>query len=552
MGIWKRRKAAGLQLSEQTRQRINEIALAGDPLEARHLYSSAEPEPGPPPSDLDLKARAIALFDAADKPDAVERWDAFRKETDFEVINLSNVDFTKFPFPRGTDKGSFFGKRPIVGAYDFTNIDLDGANFAGLAFRRTNFSGFVWRMRCNFRNTRWLEVTAENCWFDNGWFAGAAFTSCVLEKCDFIGADMVDMKIQGTEIRAVTFFNANMEDTVWDESKILPPQDEPERRPQFDFCNLDRTAFTRCRLNASFNDAFMRRTDFTGSDLGGSSFFKTIYVRRELHGHFRDVENVEKIEGDPDCREDIINQVYFDDREFDDRDERREAFLRKRRNEDHEGAAPTRQGRVPLPRRISRFVKKEWRPVGNYLSLNGIAWGALWGALLAIFLADFSPRAVFSWGSLIPIFLTALFLALASSRRGRTVGFRIWRLLDYGRDWDRVLVLAMVVIGVIGVLYAWRAPDDLCYVQSSDIVPNGGRCAPITIGSADASGLQIYPWYVATIGFATLGIVDLVEPKTTLGTLLVSANALAGYAVLGLFLAVVQASFLRRHPHTRN
>ena len=59
-------------------------------------------------------------------------------------------------------------------------------------------------------------------------------------------------------------------------------------------------------------------------------------------------------------------------------------------------------------------------------------------------------------------------------------------------------------------------------------------------------GTTSYPWFVASMGFATLGISDLVEPRNMFGQILMIGNVLAGFVTLGLLLSVLGNSFARR------
>jgi hypothetical protein len=56
----------------------------------------------------------------------------------------------------------------------------------------------------------------------------------------------------------------------------------------------------------------------------------------------------------------------------------------------------------------------------------------------------------------------------------------------------------------------------------------------------------LYPWFAACMGFATLGITDLIEPLDQLGLLLMIGNVLSGFLTLGMFLSLLGNVFARR------
>lgn len=558
MGRWNKPRRV-VDVSMDAHPQIRALLREGDHEGARRLFASADCQTvamqdktkrdgSQAPEGTDLRAQALTLLRHADASDAAEKWNAFQDKNRDATIDLSGVDFTPYPFPQ--DEAG----RPVIDGYDFSTARLVRTCFAGMVLRRINLDYNFSAYLCDFRGARFEDVKATATWFDYGTFDDATFHRCRFERCDFIEVSFDGVTADATSFAGSTFYSGDLSDATFTGCNFdqLPWEDEesPPTRTRFDFSHLERTCFSDCTLPVSFNDSHLDHTDFAGSDLTGASFFKTVYVRRELHGRLLGVKGIETITGDPDCREDLINQVYFDDRQFDDREERRQAFLAKRENRKvKEGNAA--QGPIAQMRRLmQRFQTPHGLPLSRSVSIGGFGWGLLWGSILALIVADFSPAQLFSPLSLGAILPTALLLSFISSRRGRNLGFRFWRLLDYGRDWDRVLVLAMTVIVLIGFLYAIGAPTDLCYVQSDIVVPPSAMCEPENAVGTEAQVLRIYPWYVATIGFATLGIVDLVDPRTTIGALIISINALAGYAVLGLFLAVVQASFLRRHPRS--
>lgn len=111
-----------------------------------------------------------------------------------------------------------------------------------------------------------------------------------------------------------------------------------------------------------------------------------------------------------------------------------------------------------------------------------------------------------------------------------------WALFDYGRSWSRVLLLAVVLIGCFGTLYQYNDGYNIDLVIPDEVKHDSG----------DPRLQPTYPWFVAAIGFCTLGISDLVVPKTIWGQLLIFGNVAAGFLTLGLLLSVLGNVFARR------
>lgn len=121
----------------------------------------------------------------------------------------------------------------------------------------------------------------------------------------------------------------------------------------------------------------------------------------------------------------------------------------------------------------------------------------------------------------------AVFLA---GTLGRLFGYWVWSLFDFGRDWDRVILFAFVMVLAFGGLYAHL---DAAH-QVALNWPEGD------------DKVWFYPWFTALMGFATLGIADFVTPITNLGAVVIMANVLSGFVTLGLLLSVLGDGFARR------
>jgi len=104
-----------------------------------------------------------------------------------------------------------------------------------------------------------------------------------------------------------------------------------------------------------------------------------------------------------------------------------------------------------------------------------------------------------------------------------------WAFFDYGRGWGRVVAFAVTVIGLFGLGYRVSAGNHLDFLHEGRTVEG-----------------PFYPWFVASMGFATLGISDLVEPRDLIGQALMIGNVISGFITLGLLLSVLGNSFARR------
>lgn len=113
----------------------------------------------------------------------------------------------------------------------------------------------------------------------------------------------------------------------------------------------------------------------------------------------------------------------------------------------------------------------------------------------------------------------------------RTWLFRAWRLTDYGRSISRVLLLTITVQVLFGTIYSLF--PSLVGIDCKIGAPNCSFHGSFT------------PYYFSIVVFTTLGFGD-VSPKTTIGELIVSAEVLCGYTVLGLFLSVLADKVARR------
>lgn len=155
-----------------------------------------------------------------------------------------------------------------------------------------------------------------------------------------------------------------------------------------------------------------------------------------------------------------------------------------------------------------------------YMTFNASLGAAGWGALPAALAG--SPIAL---GLLLAPVLTGVML---NFRIGKRAVFALWGVTNYGRDFDRVIGVAALFVLIFGAAYG-----------SMDGVH-------ITMLREGSEAIWFYPWFVALMGFATLGVSDLAEPVTGVGALVMMLNVLSGFLTLGLLLSVLGDKFARR------
>jgi Ion channel/Pentapeptide repeats (8 copies) len=110
-----------------------------------------------------------------------------------------------------------------------------------------------------------------------------------------------------------------------------------------------------------------------------------------------------------------------------------------------------------------------------------------------------------------------------AGRRGR-FGFWLWGLIDYGRSFMSIVLIAGFFISLFGFAYS----------HCPHIVSAGSRCpTPFT------------PYYFSIVTYTTLGFGD-VKPNNLAGEILVSLEVIMGYVTLGLLLAVLGDKIARR------
>ncbi len=113
---------------------------------------------------------------------------------------------------------------------------------------------------------------------------------------------------------------------------------------------------------------------------------------------------------------------------------------------------------------------------------------------------------------------------------GRKATHAFWGLLGFGWSWPRVALFGLGMVLLYGTLYSFV------------FIP-GHHIAFVDPSVADVTAQLFYPWYVAAMGFSTLGVSGLAIPLTGIGQLVLISNVLLGFFVFGLLIATFANSF---------
>lgn len=409
-----------------------------------------------------------------------------------------------------------------------------GADFELAQFGyETKFNTARFRESVNFKSTRFSG---------NANFFGCHF----LDHAEFNGADFgADAQFVKAQFADTVFMpNAKLMGGVFDRTKF-------SERVDFESTDLSRARFKNINLKKT-------KVRWAGSILDDVEFSDVSYEYRNLRQNCRGIKGSATVWGDLLLRRDLQDQDYIDTL-----DER----MKTDRPKLHEWREASGDSPEPLTGKLLRIVSNVVHWVGSLLSaLRGdispkvllamLVCALLAGGLVAAivdrqfanwFLDPFSiartdgtnPLAV-----LVPlstgVLLSLLLASFVGSWFGKRTVFKLWGALGYGRDWDRVALFALLLIFIFGVIYHFRVDKDVAFVVD---IPN---CADISQESCSDQHHWFAPWFVAAMGFATLGVSDVAEPLTGVGQLLLIANVLFGFMTFGLLLAVLGNRFARR------
>jgi uncharacterized protein YjbI with pentapeptide repeats len=405
-------------------------------------------------------------------------------KANFSGTYCSGTNFSRAIFDRANFSTAYCGNANFEGAYcegaNFTNAACEGAVFAQAFFEGANFSS-AYIARASFSRTR---------------CPSAIFVRANCSRTDFSGADCNRASFKRAECLGAYFIGSNCPYT------------------NFADANCEAANFS----GGIFDYADFTRTQISLANLQNTRVVNIQYNKNFLEGRCHGVRAAECY-GDANFRRLVMDQDYIDQLES-------QVAPRKRAN-----------------------IKERFRRI-----IGGFAKRATWvgGVMLGLFMVALTcGTALFDgpglWANLPALLSGGSFPVLSASliagsiavvgfflgKTGQYSLFRLWGWFDYGRDWDRVVIFAGVIIGVFGGLYAWLSPEHIAYLQYD---PTDTEQRPI----------WFYPWFVALMGFATLGVTDIAAPLTPTGALVMMGNVLAGFVTLGLLLSVLGDKFARR------
>ena len=469
----------------------------------------------PPPPDPDAPQQgnsdpetyALLLISQNDS----ETWNAWRQKNNFENLYLPHINFGDLLKKEKTIDGKVY---KYLHYFNFKNTDLEFSIVNKCYFYYIDFS--------NPPYSYWWLLNAEDSLFAYCRAVEGSFYASKFTKCRFLGCDL----------SSASFDYVHFNTVIFDDCKM----------PGFSsvFSNIGNTSISNCNLDsADFSRTAFTNMSFKRSDLKDCRFEKPIYKRRNLENAFVDVKNIDKITGDIVTVKDFKDQAFFDIARVDDRDRAYSLFIEEQSLKDKKAKTTAKSQKFALS-----FLGQAQQFFTNYLPPTGLVSGVVFGLIILLITYDFKIETLNPFVLVSILSVSVLGFALLSGKLGKQLSYLIWEQLDYGREWDRIILFSTLVIFLLGAGYHFLSPKDLCFNNLATFSPSHGACVADLSDTANASPL--YPWYVAMMGFATLGIVDLVQPVTALGALFMSFNAFMGYAVLGLFLAVLQQSFLRR------
>ena len=311
---------------------------------------------------------------------------------------------------------------------------------------------------------------------------------------------------------------------------------------------------------AKFKEVDFRDSEicWNGATLDDAEFSNVAYQYRRLRGNCKGIKGSSSIWGDLLLRRDLQDQDYIDTLD---------SRLRGERPELRPWAPAAKTANESVSNKLKRLADNAYIVGQNALTaldpkLPFAIWMMMIGCavLAGIFAAAVIDPTIVDWvrnpqkstvaesGGLLsmfaPLIISVLIstgiASLVSSWFGKRAVFKLWGLLGYGRDWDRVALFALFLVIIFGAIYHFRVDIDIKFEFAL------GDCGGTPDAACDPQKHWFSPWFVAGMGFATLGISDVASPLTGAGQLLLIANVLAGFTIFGLLLAVLGNRFARR------
>jgi uncharacterized protein YjbI with pentapeptide repeats len=514
-----------------------------------------------------------------------EVWNQWRMDQPSVKPDLSAVDFTQAP---AFEDSAIWGRRLMDNADDAKRLLLGGFNLSGVDFYKANLS----HAELNKADLSDAKLVHTN------------LSSARLHKAKLNGAQLWGAMFCQTDLREVKLGRTHLVDIDFSEACLDGIQLRGQNLSGARFINshLRNADLREANLTgARLNGADLRNADLTGATLTNSLWTEANvagvkYNRHLLPGRCGSIGGVGDMYGMPIFRRDVMDQDYLDTLLNQLKQQRPRAewlwgfewkehalrpqwfvlldFLmalfgtyprqfrnplkplpeRKRRQappqsnveQQAQAKAEQRFGLNPVFLRRRGLLSALWsgrHRLGGSFAKFPAFFGAFIGLILPVIVMAGVPS--FSW-VLITGVIGFLSGAFSSGWLFHRLGYWLWHWVDYGRDWQGVFIAGLVVIGIIGAGY--NAMDGVHVNLHYPEAPG-----PVSSGTEAASGTSFpqvkhwfYPWFVAAMGFATLGIADLAEPLTGWGMLLMIANVLAGFFTLGLLLSVLANIFARR------
>lgn len=476
----------------------------------------------------------------------VTAWNEWRARNPDVRPDLSEIDLTDASIWTETE----LWKSPSWPLDWGAGVNLDGINFSRTDLRRAELSG-VHMTHADLSEARLDDATLRKAMLRESNAAKASFRGAVLrganlERVDLTEADFFIADLCNAYMRWATLREANLFAAKLDHSMLM----------QADLSE------------ANLANASAQSVDFTDCILKHANVAFISYRRADLQGNCYGVGGASEMYGDALFRRDIMDQDFLDTLAF----RLGSSFPFPSVNN---GSRMLRWvwNRIPQSALVQSYVRHTFRKplaiqwkrlrersrsfrasphaslpilgatlVGLVLAVVGGATLSrlLFGAAIAfllLYIVDpigacgvrtndcvlYSPISYYYWMT-----VGALVVGLGSGWLGRLLFYFAWFMFDFGRSWTRILLFAFVTIGLFGLAYHW------C----------NGTHIILTNGSTPQH--PFYPWFVAALGFATLGISDIARPLDGIGMLIMIGNVLAGFVTLGLLLSVLGNSFARR------
>jgi uncharacterized protein YjbI with pentapeptide repeats len=488
-----------------------------------------------------------------------ETWNRWRKENPETLPDLRGTDFAKLLKPtlywREERQKVDFGEWVVVGHrisvrdLDLRHTRLEDCDFSGIRFVRTDFRHarldrssisrvefvdcyfercFFWStdgerpqfIRGNmkeavFRNSKFRHPYFASCLLADSSCTDGEFLNAVFSYCEARNGEFRNSDFSGAQLGSCDFGQANFSGSNFTQASI--------KECSFRNANFDRTNLS----NASVMDCSIRGSSIRSTTWNGTHILGLVYKMSEFDGQTYGL-SVTNITGDAVFFRRLLDQIYLDTIRADIR--RSRPLMPKRGSSDWlAGIAPI----ILCWRILMSGLFTPWPIIAGFagVALMGVArhesmqWVRSIEGSHSIAIA---VRLFFQGAIPYAFLISALVGTIAASWLGRPIAFWAWSLFDYGRSWVRVGLFAVASIGLFGAAYA------VC----------GSSIHYLHVGPT-VSGV-FYPWFVASMGFATLGISDLIEPLDLTGQLLMIGNVLSGFVTLGLLMAVLANSFARR------